>query len=311
MMRQDLNDLYFFVQVVRHGGFAPAGRVLGVPKSRLSRRIARLEGELGVRLIQRSSRSFAVTQLGQSYYERCCAMLVEADAAQALVQASREELCGLIRLSCPIGLLHARVADMLTEFGRQHPGVRIQLLAMNRALNVVEDHLDLALRARPLPLDDSDLPVRVLGYAPQRLLASPELLQARGRPDEPGDLAAWPGLGYGPSMDGHAWVLQRADGEQRVQPFEPRLVTSDMLTLCKAALSGMGVVQLPEMLTREYLQQGLLQDVLPAWTPRREVIHAILPSRRGVLPAVRALIEFLAARFQGAGQADEAPSAFS
>src|SRR5690606_26904967 len=98
---------------------------------------------------------------------------------------------------------------------------------------------------------------RVLGYAPQRLVASPELLQARGRPDEPGDLAAWPGLGYGPSMDGHAWVLQRADGEQRVQPFEPRLVTSDMLTLCKAALSGMGVVQLPEMLTREYLQQGL------------------------------------------------------
>ena len=301
-MRQDLNDLYLFVQVIQHGGFAPAGRALGVPKSRLSRRIARLEADLGVRLIQRSSRSFAITQIGQAYFERCRAMLVEAEAARALIQASREEACGLIRLSCPIGLLHSRVAAMLTQFAVRHPGVRIQLLAMNRSLNVVDDNLDLAIRVRPLPLEDSDLPVRVLGYEHQRLVASPALFERLGEPAFPSDLDAWPSLGHGPSMEGQSWILQQADGEQIIQAFEPRLVTSDMQTLCQAALAGLGVVQLPDMLAQPYEDQGLLRAVLPHWTPRREVIHAVLPSRRGMLPAVRALIDVLAEGFEAAAR---------
>src|SRR5690606_21517349 len=144
------------------GGFAPASRMLGIPKSRLSRRIALLEERLGVRLIQRSTRRFSVTELGQAYYARCKAMLVEADAAQDVIDATRSEPCGIVRLSCPVALLHAHVATMLTAFAVQHPRVTIQLVAVNRPVDVIAEGLDIALRVRPLPLQDSELSMRLL-----------------------------------------------------------------------------------------------------------------------------------------------------
>lgn len=121
MQHQDLNDLYYFVQVVDHGGFAPAGRALGMPKSKLSRRLALLEERLGVRLLLRSTRKFAVTELGQTYYQHCKAMLVEADAAQRSIEAVQTEPRGVVRLSCPITLLHELVEQMLTTYMLRYP----------------------------------------------------------------------------------------------------------------------------------------------------------------------------------------------
>ena len=115
---QDLNDLYYYARVVEHGGFSTAGRALGIPKSKLSRRIALLEEQLGVRLLQRSTRRFAVTEIGQLYYERCKAMLVEAEAAQEAIAATHAEPCGSVRMSCPVALLQAQVGAMLAEMIR-------------------------------------------------------------------------------------------------------------------------------------------------------------------------------------------------
>lgn len=296
-MHQDLNDLYYYVQVVDHGGFAQAGRALGMPKSKLSRRIALLEERLGVRLIQRSTRSFSVTELGQAYHVRCRAMLVEAEAAQTVIESAQAEPCGIVRLSCPIALLHAHVGGMLVDFALQHPSVSIELTGMNRAVDVVSEGLDLAIRVRPLPLDDSDLAMRVLGYAAQYLVASPVLLERHGMPQSPVDLVSWPSLGYGPPMEGHAWTLLGPDGTQAAQHHAPKFVTTDMLTLRQAAVAGIGIVQLPAMMVREQLADGRLVRLLPDWAPRREIIHTIFPSRRGLLPSVRALIDFLAERF--------------
>lgn len=296
-MHQDLNDLYYYVQVVDHGGFAQAGRALGIPKSKLSRRIALLEERLSVRLIQRSTRSFVVTDLGRAYYARCRAMLVEADAAQMVIESTQAEPCGTVRLSCPIALLHAHVGSMLVDFALQYPSVSIQLTGMNRAVDVVAEGLDVAIRVRPLPLDDSDLAMRVLGYAAQYLVASPALLEWHSMPRSPVDLLPWPSLGYGPPMDGHVWTLLGPDGAQAAQHHAPRFVTTDMLTLRQAAIAGIGVVQLPAMMVREQLADGRLVRLLPDWAPRREIIHAVFPSRRGLLPSVRALIDYLAQRF--------------
>nr|WP_321269044.1 LysR family transcriptional regulator [uncultured Tolumonas sp.] len=296
-MYQDLNDLYYYVQVVDNGGFSQAGRALGMPKSKLSRRIAMLEERLGVRLIQRSTRSFAVTELGQAYYGRCKAMLVEAEAAQTVIESTQAKPCGIVRLSCPIGLLHAHVGGILVDFALHYPSVSIQLMGMNRAVDVVTEGLDLAIRVRPLPLDDSDLAMRVLGYAAQYLVASPILLERHGIPQSPIDLVSWPSLGYGPPMEGHVWTLLGADGAQASQHHTPKFVTTDMLTLRQAAIAGIGVVQLPAMMVREQLADGRLVRLLPHWAPRREIIHAVFPSRRGLLPSVRALIDFLAERF--------------
>ena len=215
---QDLNDLYYFAQVVDHGGFAPAGRALGMPKSKLSRRIALLEERLGVRLIQRSTRRFAVTEIGQNYYAHCKAMLVEAQAAQEAIEQTRAEPCGIVRLTCPVALLDVRVGEMLAAFMAAHPRVDLHLEATNRRVDVVGEGVDVAIRVRPPPLEDSDLVMRVLGDRGQCLVASPSLLGRLGAPGVPADLSRFPSLDLGAPQDDHAWHLLGPDGRKRRNP---------------------------------------------------------------------------------------------
>lgn len=294
---RDLNALYLFVQVVAHGGFSAAERALGMSKSKLSRRIARLEDELGVRLIQRSTRRFAVTEIGQEYHQHCLAMLVEADAAQAAIDRTRAEPRGLVRISCPTALLDYQVGDMVARFMSIHPGVLVQLESTNRRVDVIGEGFDIAVRVRFPPLEDTDLVMKVLGDSTQRLVASPELLAGVTGPLAPQDLSALPSLDEGPAHREHVWRLQGPDGSQVEVNHAPRLITDDRLALRLAALRGVGIVQLPTMMVWTDLKQGLLVDVLPQWTPRPGIVHAVFPSRRGLLPAVRELIDFLAGEF--------------
>ncbi|MDP4529320.1 LysR family transcriptional regulator [Alkalimonas delamerensis] len=295
---QDLNDLYYFVQVVDYGGFAPASRALGIAKSKLSRRVALLEERLQVRLIQRSSRHFQVTDVGQHYLEHCRAMLVEADAAQQAIEQVRAEPCGSIRLTCPVGLLHFHVADMLADFMRLYPKITVHLEATNRRVDVLAEGVDLALRARPLPLESSDLVLRILSDRGQCLVASPQLVaQQGGLPAQPEELLHWPSLSRAGAHELHQWQLLHQDGRQLKLPFQPRYTTTDMLALKTAALSGVGVVQLPLLMLQQELAEKRLLQLLPEWEPRREVIHLVFPSRRGLLPAIRALIDFLVERY--------------
>lgn len=295
---QDLNDLYYFVQVVEHGGFAPAGRALAMPKSKLSRRIAQLEERLGTRLIQRSTRRFVVTEVGQRYYQHCRAMLVEAEAAQEAIDSLQVEPQGIIRLTCPVGLLHFHVNQMLADFMLRYPKVVVHLEATNRRVDVLSEGVDVAIRVRPLPLEDSGLVMRVLSDRGQCLVASPKLIAEHGQPHTPEQLADWPSLSRSDMPnERHSWVLQHDDGREVVVPHQPRYVTSDMLALRAAAVAGVGIVQLPILMLTEEARQGTLVRVLPDWAPRREVIHLVFPSRRGMLPAVRALIDFLAEQY--------------
>ncbi|WP_084910102.1 LysR substrate-binding domain-containing protein [Burkholderia ubonensis] len=293
----DLNDLYYFVQVVEYGGFAQAGRALRLPRSRLSRRIALLEKRLGVMLIRRSTRTFAVTEIGAAYYARCKSMLENADAAQALVKTARTHACGTIRVSCPIALLHAHVGAMLVAFAAQYPDIDIELVGMNRRVDVVRERLDLALYARPQPWDSPDLVVRVLGHSTQLLVASPALLDRLGQPRLPADLQAWPSMGFGPPVTGHAWTLVGPSGTETLVRHRPRFVTTDLLTLRRAAVAGIGVVQLPLMVARAALDDGSLVRVLPRWSLQRDMIHALFPTRKGMPHAIRLLLDFLAQRF--------------
>lgn len=295
---QDLNDLYYFVQVVDHGGFAPAGRVTNTPKSKLSRRIALLEERLGVRLIQRSTRHFSITEIGQSYYQHCKAMLVEAEAAQDTVDAVRAEPRGWVKLSCPIALLHTHVGDMLARFMMKCPHVTIALEATNRRVDVVSEGMDLAIRVRPPPLQDSDLVLKVLANRGQCLVASPALVAALPSVVSPVDLAAWPSLGLGSGRGDYAWDLQGPDGMQSTIVHTPRFITTDMSALRTAAVAGVGVAQLPMLMVKEQLQRGELVRLLPSWAPKPEIIHAVYPSRRGQLPSVRALLEHLSEEFK-------------
>ncbi|MGX9741241.1 LysR family transcriptional regulator [Pseudocitrobacter corydidari] len=294
---QDLNDFAWFVQVVDHGGFAAAGRALDQPKSKLSRRIAQLETRLGVRLIHRTTRHFTVTDVGQTFYQHCKAMLVEAEAAQDAVATLQSEPRGTVRIVCPVTLLHVHVGPMLARFMVRYPGVNVQLEATNRRVDVVAEGIDVAIRVRPRPFEDSDLVMRVLADRGHRLVASPELVARMGKPLAPASLSSWPGLSPGAGKQ-HRWELSGPEGARAEVWFTPRMITSDMLALREAAIAGVGIVQLPLLMVREQLASGELVSVLDEWQPRREVIHAVFASRRGLLPSVRALVDYLAEEYQ-------------
>ncbi|MFA7670113.1 MAG: LysR family transcriptional regulator [Burkholderiaceae bacterium] len=296
---QDLNDLYYYVQVVDHGGFAPAGRAIGVPKSKLSRRIALLEERLGIRLIQRSTRRFVVTDIGQTYYTHCKAMLVEAEAAEEAIALMHAQPRGIVRVTCPVALLNARVGDMIGAFMMECPLVEIHLEETNRRVDVVAEGVDVAIRVIAPPLEDSDLVIRVLANRRQCLVASPLLLEQLGAPRFPADLAGMPSMVLGLPQHDHVWDLIGPNGAHATIHHQPRLVTRGMIALRAAAVAGVGIVQLPMMMMSEQLAHGELIQVIPGWAPRQEIIHAVFASRRGMLPAVRALVDFLAARFAG------------
>ncbi|MGD9802002.1 MAG: LysR substrate-binding domain-containing protein [Hyphomicrobiaceae bacterium] len=294
---RDLNDLYFFVQAVDHGGFAPAARSLGMPKSRLSRRIAVLEDRLGVRLVQRTTRRFAVTEIGQEYYRHCVAMLVEANAADEAIARIRSEPQGLVKVSCPSALIYFQVGDMIGRFMAANPRVEIHLECTNRRVDVIAEGFDLALRARLPPLEDSELIMKVLGNSRHRLLASPELLKRHTEPLVPADLAGLPSVDVGPPPGEHFWSLDGPDGSHARIRHHPRLIVDDMVALCFAARNGVGVAELPTMMIGREIENGGLVDVLPDWSPKSRVVHAVFPSRRGLLPSVRALLDHLAAEY--------------
>jgi DNA-binding transcriptional LysR family regulator len=301
---QDLNDLRFFAGVVEQNGFAAAARKLGMPRSRLSRRIGLLEERLGVRLIQRSTRRFAVTEIGREYYHHCVAMMVEAEAAQETIDRVRSEPQGVVRVSCPSSLIYFEVGEMIARFMAECPKVVVLLESTNRRVDVIREGFDLAIRVRFPPLDDSDLLIRKLADSPQRLAASPSVLKDSARLLVPADLSALPSLALDPAEVEHKWRLDGPDGATATIRHTPRFVTEDMVALRLAALRGVGVCQFPTFVVQDDIKAGRLIDLLPGWAPRAGIIHAAFPSRRGLLPSVRTLLDFLAKEYAALERVD-------
>ena len=295
---QDLNDLYYFVQVVRSSGFAPAGRALDIPKSRLSRRIALLEERLGVRLIQRSTRSFAVTELGQEYFDQCLSMLAGAEAAQDVIDRTHAEPQGTIRMSAPPALIYYFLGDVVARFMEKCPKVHVYLKSFSRPVDVLREGYDLAVRVRFGAIESSDLVMKHLGIGAQCLVASPALTRYLPHPGDPERLSDMPTLALGTEQRECQWKLNGSNGERLVVPFTPRLVTDDMLALKQAALRGVGVVALPLLMIHEELDAGQLVNVGGAWQPEPGNVHAVFPSRRGLLPAVRELLDFMSDEYR-------------
>lgn len=304
---QDLNDLYYFAQVVEHGGFAAAARVTGVQKSKLSRRVLELEERVGVRLLNRSSRRFSLTEIGRAYYERCVAMLVEAEAADQVIAQVQAEPRGVIRVSCPVALINFQFGELFARFLTAYPAVTIHLESTNRRVDVIGEGVDIAIRVRFPPLEPSELVMRRLDTSTQCLVASPAFL-ARRAIASPADLHGAPSVTLGPPRRDHQWELQHADGQTAHLSHVPRLVTDDMAALREAAIAGVGIAALPTMMVWRQIEAGQLAHVLPDWRPAPGIVHAVFPSRRGLLPSIRTLLDFLAAecaaaRRQAAGPA--------
>lgn len=290
---QDLNDMLYFAEVVERGGFAAAGRALGIPKSRLSRRVSELEAQLGVRLLQRTTRKLSLTDVGEAFLRHCQAVRESALAAQDTVAQVQTEPRGTIRVSCPVTLAQTVLGELMPQFLQRCPLVHVEMQVTNRPVNLVEEGIDVALRVRPSLEDSGSMVVKRLDVARQILVASPELLERQGTPRALADLQHLDSMSMS-AVDGQSsLLLVGPEGrEQRLQ-LQPRYVVDDLLTLKFAALAGSGMCWLPDYMCHEELAEGRLVHLLPGWEPPQGIVHAVFPSRRGLAPAVRHFLDFL------------------
>lgn len=292
----DLNDLHYFHQVVAHGGFAPAGRALRLPKSKLSRRVAQLEERLGVRLIERSSRRFRVTEIGAAFHAQCEVAVAAAERAEAVVAASIVEPRGTVRFSCPTGLVEV-VSPMLPDFLTMHPRVQVQIVAVDRPVDLIAERIDVALRVRIKLDSDAAMTMRTLGKSRRVLLASPALANRIGAGGIDA-LAALPTIATSDEGGEVSWTLEGPGGDIRRVTHSPRLGCAEFAAVREAAIAGLGVALLPDHNCAEALRAGTLIRLLPEWAGQEGIVHLVFPSRTGLPPHVRAWIDHLAARFR-------------
>ena len=290
----DLNDLYYFAMVVDHSGFAAAERALGIPKSRLSRRISQLETDMGVRLLQRSTRRFAVTDVGNSVYRHAQSMLAEAQAAHEVVDRLSAEPRGVIRVSVPVALAQQQLPKLLPEFLARYPQVRVNVQVGNRRVDVINEGIDVALRVRSKLDDDGSLVMRSFGQIQELLVASPDYLRRMGRPRTPEALSEHVTMSISEDEARQRWELHGPEGEVRKVELKPRVMGFDFPMLMSLAKQGVGITLLPETTCSEEIKRGELEVVLPEWRLPQGIFHAVFASRRGMLPAVRVFIDFLA-----------------
>lgn len=296
---QDLNDMVFFAEVAERGGFTAASKVLGIPKSRLSRRVADLEAALGVQLLQRSTRRLSLTSAGEVYLRHCVEMRDAAQAAAEAVSQVQTEPRGTVRISCPVTLAHASVGPLLPTFMRRYPLVRVEMRVINRPVDPVEDGIDLALRVRAVIEDSATLSARRFGISRGLLVISAERMAHQGQIKGPEDLMRIDTVAMA-AGDGRAVMpLHGPDGKLHQVPHEPRYVADDLLALKSAIVQGVGAGMLPDYMCRREIQSGELVELLPGWTPTAGIVHAMFAPRRAQVPAVRHLIDFLAEHLDG------------
>src|SRR5260370_23363681 len=244
---RDLNDVQYFAAVVEHRGFSAAARALNLPKSSVSRHIANLEARLGVRLLERSTRSVRCTEVGNAFYDQCSAILADFDAAERVVAVQRAEPVGLVRMSCPTGLSQFVLAKILPKFLARYPKVRLQVLATNRAIDLVEDNVDIAIRAR-LRLADEATTMRMLYKSELIFVASSAFANAHQLSASADVISSLPFLSFIEDVRRPTWTLISPNGGTKNLSFAPVLTSRDFHLLLQVAAARQGAALLPSHL---------------------------------------------------------------
>lgn len=291
----DLNDFFLFVHIVEKGGFSAAGRALNFPKSTLSHRMMKLETELGVRLLTRSSRHVRVTDAGQDFYRHAVAMLREAEMARTVVRQRLSEPNGVVRCTAGIATMQFALSGLIGEFLLEFPKVNIVAHATDRHVDLVSENFDIAIRAHSYPLPDSNLIQRSLVTMNWHLFAGASYLAEYGEPTIPDELSSHSALLMMRDSIPATWRLrhlQEANKEVVIE-LNPRLISDDVLGLQKAAIMGLGIVALPTYVCSDAVNSGALRRILPDWAAGSGSLTALLPYRQGLLPSVRAFLDHL------------------
>jgi LysR family transcriptional regulator for bpeEF and oprC len=287
----ELQELSAFVKVVQTGSFTRAAESLGTQKAHLSRVITQLEKKLGVRLLERSTRSLSLTEVGREMFERAVGILGAVDDAKRAAQKTQGEPRGVLKLTCGVEFGMVAVSRWISSYLQRYPQVQVQSEYTGRLVDLVHEGFDLAIRLGSLP--DSSLAARKLGDLEYGIFASPAYLARRGVPISPDDLSHHDRLAFSGGSQSKTWRLQnKAQAlEHTLVDTVPRLLVNNSFAVRDAAEQGLGIAQLPLVVVEQQLSQGLLVQVLPQWQPPHVPVHAVFPSARYLTPKVRAFIE--------------------
>jgi DNA-binding transcriptional LysR family regulator len=293
-------EMQTFAAVVDAGSFVKAADALGTSKAAVSRHVGELEARLGVRLLQRTTRRLSLTDEGQVFHARCKELLASLDDAEVEISARRARASGLLRINVPYSFGIGHLAPLWGDFHALHPQVTIDLTLADRVVDLVDEGYDVAVRIAQLP--NSTLVSKRLATTRVVLCASPDYLATHGAPRHPAELAQHATVSYSYLATRDEWHFDGPQGRVSVRTT-PWMHTNNGDTCRAAALAGQGVILQPTFLVRDDIAAGRLVELLPEYRSLELGIYAVYPTRKHVLPKVRALIDFLAERFaQTAGR---------
>jgi DNA-binding transcriptional LysR family regulator len=290
MTTPDLNRVSVFVRVVDTRSFTAAAAALGLPKSSVSRSVARLEQELGVRLLQRTTRSIHLTDAGNAYYDRVSRALGGLEEARAAVSDMQATPRGSVRITAPVDLGVSMISGLVARFVRHHPDIHVEMVLTGRIVNLVDEGIDLAVRVGKL--DDSSLVARKVGSLETRLLASPRYLKRRGTPQTVADLAQQDCVLFRAHRSQSSWELTGPNGVERVE-VSGTVTADDFAFLRQLLVAGVGIGLLPWVICAEDIERGRLVRVLPEHAAPGGTIHVVYPSTRYLPQRVVLLRDFL------------------
>lgn len=291
---EQITAMRLFTRVVQTGSFSAVARESGISQSSVSKNLAALEAKLGARLLARTSRKLKLTEVGCDYYERCLPILMEIDEAEATVRSMTSNPSGVLRVNVPVSFGQRHVIPRMPEFMRAYPNVKLDIMLLDRQVDLVAEGVDVAIRIGIL--DDSSLIARRLGDSPRLLVASKSYLQKHGRPNHPDELKNFDCLVYSLLGTGNIWhFLHR--GKEFSVGVKGNFQANNSDAVRQMALAGAGIMALPKWMSHPYIENGELEPILTEYTPQGFPIQAVYPQNRYVPSKVRSFVSFMQQSF--------------
>ncbi|EPF71991.1 LysR substrate-binding domain-containing protein [Acinetobacter rudis] len=289
----NFDDYLYFYLVVKYAGFSAASEASNISKSKLSRRVIALENHYKIKLIHRSTRQFNITALGQQFYEQCCRIIQHAEHADHILLNQKNELEGLIKVSCPPMMLSFQLRHLFTQFLNRYPKVEIEFEISSERIDIIKDNVDLAIRTNFSSTKDSNLIVRDVIQTTHCLVASPDLLRDQTLQSLT-DLQNFPSIALGTQTHEYQWHLTHAHSqESTIIPLQPRIKSSDILGVYYAAKDGLGIADLPYLIAEADIQSGKLIHLFPEWYSNIGTVQMVYASRKEQRLLMAKLIDHL------------------
>jgi DNA-binding transcriptional LysR family regulator len=290
----DLNGMMLFAAVVRAKGFSQAAREVGQPKSTISRKVAQLEEQLGVRLLQRDTRNISLTQVGVLFFQHCDSISQEIEAAKAIIENTHNDISGALRVAIPVSFSQDVIASLCSNFMRLYPNIELDIQFTDNDVGLVGEGYDIAIKYGPL--QSSDLVAKLLFERQPILVASPSYIKNHGTPATPQELAQHNGILLGTTLSAPIWPLGKG-GRKTMATFNRKVRVNSASMVKRLAIDAYGIAMLSNTSCKQELASGALVPILQEWPMEPFKVYGVYSSRRQLATNISAFLEFFAKRY--------------